>query len=405
MPTSYPLSADYLSDTNDARSQTQYYSLSQNGKTMNSYADAYNSNHDAETSTHESCTGDCSIINCASCSGSIYCSEPCSNIELCSSGYCDDIACKYKPLPSDTEHRTPLAGLPDLYPTIEGVPIFEDFENETMHCGWLLPDHQCNVSVPTRNDLSQHVYQQHIEPQATLTCEWDHCDDQIDIQNMSEHLWHDHSPSPDIQPHTYVCLWQNCHQAFSSSEQLEAHMTSHCTVGCHWAGCEVAKKSPTELRTHIDEEHITGDPHQALQNLPSLTYCSTDLYNSFSASPSVGGQDALNSSATSPVETEQHAHPIRGVVCLWITGASSGEVCGATHSDENDLQAHTEAFHISGPQGARYTPFNFVCKWRDCERNGKPFLDREKLKRHMHSHSGCESQSSFQERKLPLTLI
>ena len=72
-------------------------------------------------------------------------------------------------------------------------------------------------------------------------------------------------------------------------------------------------------------------------------------------------------------------------VCLWVVEIDphSHFSCGMQFRSGNALQQHVEQVHCK-EKGA------VVCNWRACKRKGDPLKTKEKLKRHIFSHTGCK---------------
>ena len=129
------------------------------------------------------------------------------------------------------------------------------FNFDPVQCHWQSPDQQCQMSAATYGELSQHVLHDHIEPQTAIVCEWDHCENLVASQQLTNHVWRDHHPDQ------YVCLWQTCGITFSDSNQLERHMeVAHvgalAPLGCHWTGCSATTATTKELQSHVNNEHL-----------------------------------------------------------------------------------------------------------------------------------------------------
>lgn len=74
--------------------------------------------------------------------------------------------------------------------------------------------------------------------------------------------------------------------------------------------------------------------------------------------------------------------------CQWLVDQSLGKICGATFTDANILQTHVNEEHTTS-----FSLDGILCHWKDCKRNRGPkptFPNKEKLKRHMYTHTGCK---------------
>ncbi|CAL2027789.1 unnamed protein product [Caenorhabditis brenneri] len=71
--------------------------------------------------------------------------------------------------------------------------------------------------------------------------------------------------------------------------------------------------------------------------------------------------------------------PISGIQCLWCT--TDGKICNNWCRSPEDLTAHINSSHIP-PKGI------FMCHWKGCDRECRPFKARFKLVNHLRVHTG-----------------
>ena len=452
------------------------------------------------------CEGPCSVTNCESgCNPSVFDSGTCSlsqcnNLEECTSEECcKEPAClDHISVPttrresfdysaadqyaSSSQHQfTNSSAVPSAY---DNVPRFNEINDDPVQCHWLLPDQQCDITAPTRDALSQHVFNDHIQPESSLTCGWFDCEEQINAQQFTDHLWNSHHPGQHV-PDSYVCLWNGCMEMFSDAEQLETHMeVAHThleSIDCRWGGCGTTTANSTDLQTHVNKEHIhlpiqpflsssnldmalsdirsSQQPRhplywkpendellmrvraqnltflqiasqyfpdksaqacqrrysvlykRELQSAPLSTAQSTPLLtysplppSPYATSPYEPQYSPIGPSLsqTSPALLSNHSSqlisdhpPTRGNhVCMWITDDSTEAFCGSRFGDPNELQAHVESSHYPLSDDRRRRPIShWVCKWMGCARKGESRTTREKLKKHIQTHTGCKSTS------------
>lgn len=382
----------------------------------------------------QSCGDDCSVERCPpDCAGSENCDEcdPCTSLDCAEASILDS----FSPCWDESCTRTSYGHAPDFG---------DDFSNQNldagvngMHCLWVMPGQQCDVSVSTKNALGQHVLRDHIEPQASYMCPVETCTEVLKALQAPTHLMQQHNLE------RYVCPAPHCNQSFLEYQELDNHLNAaHGILDCHWAGCEVSTKDPLQLRSHIDQDHLgffgLGHPyipsiwdpyvppqHFEQQPLPNPPQSSAaDAHTaSFpdrkkaeddrSASPfrdiwsSSGASQHSNDFSTplsprkdptatksDPSETSQQLRD-ESCMCMWVKGGITGQICGMTFSDGNKLQAHTDQHHVwSGPSGGdKATKCVLLCNWKNCKRDGKPLQNKEKLRRHLFTHTGCTSSS------------
>lgn len=453
------------------------------------------------------CEGPCSITNCESgCNPSLLdsgiCSlSQCNNLEQCTSEECckEPECLDHISVPttrresfdysaadqwaSSSQHQYTNGSV--VFSAYDNLPGFDETNADPVQCHWLLPDQECDITAPTRNALSQHVLNDHIQPKASLTCGWFDCEEQIEAQQFTDHLWNSHHPEQHVHD-SYVCLWNGCMEMFSDAEQLETHMeVAHThieSIDCRWGGCGTTTTNSAELHTHVDKEHLRlhiqppsfspnpdtslsgshesqqprhplywkeendellirvraqnltfpqiasqyvpgksaqacqrrytvlynreqeGAPPSPEQSTPLLTY--SPLPPASNATSPYGDQYPPidpSLSQTSPALLSNHSsrlvsdHPSTqgSHVCMWITDDSTGAICASRFGDSNGLQAHVESSHYPFSDDRRRRPIShWVCKWMGCARRGQSSGTRDKLKKHVYTHTSCKSTLS-----------
>ena len=454
------------------------------------------------------CESTCSVLNCDSgCNPSVLGSGTCSlsqcnNLDQCTSEECcRESAClEHSSLPTtrresiDFSAEDPYASSASLhqfangsamFPAYDTLPGLDSIDDEPAQCHWLLPDQECDTVAPTNDALSQHVFQDHIQPETSLTCGWFDCNEQVDAQQLTDHLWNNHHPEQHV-PDSYICLWDGCMEMFSDAEQLEMHMevahTKVESIDCRWGGCGAIATDSAELQSHVNKEHLhlyiqpthftpneevrVSDsrdsrrprhplywspenddllmrvrsqnltfPQIASQYFPekSAQACQfryARLYKQLEKSDPQASAQPVALPSSSPLQpasyaTSSHTSPYESQVplvdaplmhsspallsnyssqqaqdhpqthkCMWILDDAIETVCGAHFGHPNDLQAHIESSHYPLSDLKKRRPASFwVCKWMGCERNGETRGTRDKLKRHILTHTGGKSAS------------
>lgn len=454
------------------------------------------------------CEGTCSVTNCESgCNPSVFDSGTCSllqcnNLDRCTSEECcKEPAClDHDSVPttrresidfsaedqyaSSSQHQFAYSSA--VFPAYGNPPSFDNIEDDQVQCHWLLPDQECDITAPTKDALSQHVFHDHIQPETSLTCGWSDCEEQIDAQQLTDHLWNSHHPEQHV-PDSYVCLWDGCRETFSDAEQLETHMefahTQMESIDCRWGGCGTITTNSAELQSHVNKEHLhlhiqpafspsnlemdlldnrssrskhplywspenddllmrvraqnltfqeissqyfpdksvqacqihyavlwnkqqKSAPQSTEQLTPLLTY--SPLPPSSYTIPYEPQYPFIDPSMsqTSPAPLSNHSsqldldhlptHPSTqgSHECMWITDDATETLCGAHFEHPNELQAHVESSHHPLSDNRRRMPKGYwVCKWMGCALKGETRQTREKLKKHIYTHTGCKSTS------------
>lgn len=456
------------------------------------------------------CEGSCSVTNCESgCNPSVVGSGTCSlsqcnNLAQCMSEECCreaeclehdsvpttrresiDISAEY-PYASSPQHQFANDG--DVLPAYENSTGFDDIPDDPAQCHWLLPDQECDTTAPTKGALSQHVFNDHIQPEASFMCGWIDCEEQITPEQLTDHMWNKHHPEQHVHE-TYICLWDNCMEMFTESEQLGTHMevthTHMESIDCRWGGCGTTTTNSAELKSHVLKEHLhfqvppalsspdvevgpsegpsslpskrpfhwspenddllmrvraqnltfqqiasqyfpdksaqacqihyaklyyrqqESDPQPMEQSTPLLTYSPLPPV-SYATGPAESLDPFVDHSLsqTSPALPLNHSGqlpsdhpPTQGDhECMWITDDAAETICGARFGHPNELQAHVESSHPPLSDIRRRRPkADWACKWMGCVRNGETRGAKDRLKKHICTHTGCKSASPIGE--------
>lgn len=395
-------------------------------------------------SCDDDCSGDDCELECAqSCAGTEQCQFPELNTFPCEDSHCDDHPCY-------SDHYQPdiVCSLGDgvsEWPNLQTCDADNGPDQFSLNlCRWVLPGEQCNVSAPNMNELGQHVLHDHIETQQRFPCPWDECAEVLDVQRAPTHITQQHGRDK------LICLWRDCGLAFSDEEALKQHMETHNELQCHWAGCHIGLAGLPQLQTHVNQAHLRlgqGEP-QAFQSIyqpppqpPSSTedvntamhngrlsdlkvstssplegfYSSSNVsgprsapYDTTNPSPHKGRMNAFENPnrLPSPTITDSSPLPVHmpakdcagspdGTVhrCMWIVNPAMSQICNMVFENGNSLQEHVDNKHIWTQEtySPNYLP---ICGWLDCKRKGKPVQSREKLRRHLFTHTGCMQTSS-----------
>ena len=316
----------------------------------------------------------CNATECASCDPS--CNEHCQDHEECSSITCCNLSCPGSPEPPETDHTTTARN------------FLESTMNDGLHCDWLGNGVNCEQFEPSRNELGVHVTENHIKPQAHVTCEWDSCGMETDVRQLPEHLWTEHEPA------SYVCLWSDCIQRFSTHEELDKHFKQvHCHIGCHWAGCDMVTMSQVELQNHFNQEHLRLGPGFQIRNpsdanpteqnqMLSMDEHQEDRYEQRDQSLS---HQFNNSTALKSRSIKGESEMLGRKICKWVKDGEDAEHCQRILDHGNALFQHVKEAH-----NPPYNSKILNCRWQHCdfvETTG----DRSKLWRHVATHTKCKS--------------
>lgn len=444
--------------------------------------------------------GACSIVNCESgCNPSVIGSGACSlsqcnNLNQCTSEECcREPAClDHSSLPTtrresiDFSIGNQFASSPSqrqlvnsgvVNPAHNNLPGFDNTTHHPLQCHWLLPDQECDITAPTNDFLSQHVYHDHILPVTSTKYGSSGGVEQLSVQQPT---WNSDYPERHA-PDSYVCLWDACMERFSDVEQLKMHTeavhTQMESIDCRWGGCGCIIANSAELQSHVDTEHLhlntqqTGfssdletslsenrsskrrnnplywtpemddllvrvraqnfsypqivsqffpnksaralqsrysrlydqqqqsNPQPTVQSTPLLSYAPLQPASPFTSpyeSPDllVDPSSIRVSPVLVPHQSSQlfvERPQIQGKhVCMWITDDETEMLCAAQFGDTNALQAHVESYHYPATR-KRKPKSHWICKWMGCVVKGETLGSRDKLRKHVYTHTGCKS--------------
>lgn len=142
-----------------------------------------------------------------------------------------------------------------------------------------------------------------------------------------------HKRKLDEQQGEARCLWAACAAVFKCIDDLIPHLTKlhvasrsiKSTNQCRWETCQTEKEDSDELISHLCEEHLGA---------PEL----------------------------------KHG-------CHW-------QGCDTRFESFDDLTGHLSERHIGTGKS------QYFCSWDECERQGRAFTQRQKVMRHIQTHTG-----------------
>lgn len=199
-----------------------------------------------------------------------------------------------------------------------------------------------------------------------------------------------------IQP-SYSCKWENCFKKVDDSSLLDHLIEEHVNeeynnqkeftpkpYSCEWDDCNFADKQLDSFIHHLHSHKTTDNFSLGPQKYDALTPIST--VNSIASPQREPNTINITSMKISPKTSRCEVQPFDPkFTCRWQVGSdSNGEpiMCSRTHDSEGELQHHMQDDHIGLGKPV------YQCCWMGCDRNhGKPFIQRQKLLRHIHIHT------------------
>lgn len=216
---------------------------------------------------------------------------------------------------------------------------------------------------------------------SSYSCKWENCCKKVDDSTLLDHLIADHvneeyslDNRENLQHQAFQCEWYNCGFTNENYESFVSHLSTH--KGLNEESCASTRS-----------ETVTSAPRGSPLLTPNSIVSSLGSPKTF-----VKKEEQSPSNGVSITQMEikpkkslccQPVDPL--YTCNWQIGTDINNepiVCGKVHASDGDLQAHLQLDHIGlgKPQ--------YECCWVGCERNGgKPFMQRQKLYRHIHIHT------------------
>lgn len=219
-------------------------------------------------------------------------------------------------------------------------------------------------------------------------------------------------PYPRIEPTSYPCKWENCLRRVESTNLVQHLLDDHIkeeylldqtnsvptgSFECEWNNCNYMNQDYALFLTHLTEhkiESINAPTEEAVMaknngEMPTLLTPNSifEAQDSPKSEIKTEPQNVLNISSIkiSPKSQVKNALADASFTCKWQVGTEADGtpiVCGLTHSCEGELQHHLQDDHIGLGKSV------YHCCWVGCERHGgKPFVQRQKLHRHIHIHT------------------
>ncbi|MCO5565807.1 hypothetical protein L7F22_019482 [Adiantum nelumboides] len=219
---------------------------------------------------------------------------------------------------------------------------------------------------------------------------------------------HQHPQPIPNQPQFYLphtCHWLGCGTQCASIEDLTNHVNSvhlqrqpqmqlplpAAEAQCLWDSCSFIDDTDAILR-HILSAHVPPVPAANTTAIPSDSTQSSNLLHNRSHAPKKRGigseivpekktfkksrleEDSLNHAGCGCPPQEDgkmpSIHP-----CRW-------DDCEETFANHSELTKHIVNVHVGSGKGS------YSCKWKGCTRADKCFGQKQKILRHLQTHTG-----------------
>jgi uncharacterized C2H2 Zn-finger protein len=255
------------------------------------------------------------------------------------------------------------------------------------NCYW----NGCSEMFPPQEWI-EHLHREHVDPQMTFGCPVpsENCPPTM-TSNPLHHLGEMHGYNllgsefrcPDLTcaPGAVFRTQGDFHQHL---DLVHASPASGSLV-CQWNSCGTEFTNQNQLLAHLNEHHppaklVTSDAEIGLADQSNMAPYSTMI-------PDLELEDETSSCrwkrGDGELKNEMNS-------CKWKTG-DGDIVCGALFGNEAELHDHVKDAHLS----TLNVKTGYVCQWESCNRPAKlaaraGFSQRQKLERHMATHTGCK---------------
>lgn len=264
----------------------------------------------------------------------------------------------------------------------------------------------CRLTFPDHAALERHVKVAH----TNLDCRWAGCEvsrespaqlkthvnmDHLNIGQNMDWQSYPYGYKTSFEQPTYLggdsnpADTQDSISGFDGSFQASASQhavanPSSSPVGAYGNPHHRASSSSNAVHPPVVNrgQQISWSISPVVRSAPSSHSLSSSFSNLQGSSQAQLPSSAMASFKTSSGQNK-HSH-----ICQWLVDPALGQVCGANFADANVLQTHVNEKHITN-----FGADGIICNWQGCKRNRGPkpmFPNKEKLKRHMYTHTGCK---------------
>lgn len=297
------------------------------------------------------------------------------------------------------DHIEPLA---TFFPWEQTDVLRREQQPPEYLCQW----GSCRRSFPDHTALERHVKVAH----TNLDCRWAGCEVSrespallkthvnMDHLNINQDMNWQPSPygyKPSFARHPYLGV--DCNSAdrqdsmFGFNGRFQAVTSQHVVATPKYSQIDAhenPQQSPYSSSNSVHpptgncSQQIAWPVSPVVRPARSSHSLSSSFSNVHGSSQAQLPSSVMASFRTSPVKNN-HIH-----TCRWLVDQSLGQICGQTFIDANILQTHVNEEHTTN-----FGANGILCNWKGCKRNRGPkpmFPNKEKLKRHMYTHTGCK---------------
>lgn len=268
-------------------------------------------------------------------------------------------------------------------------------DEKYLFCNW----DQCNVELSEFDDLLEHIKVNHSTTFPHSLCNPNNSSNGHNAAlSATVMLKQDATSLPSYSNSTtptpaeiLKCHWDNCDFNTNDRTALETHKTEHhpkataalqngvTMYQCEWKSCNYKCANVSDFMLHVKQDHVISmfpkeDQSSTLQEPQTLDVPESphllQLPNTDFQLPQL----------PAPINNETETESKEKHICQWCIG-SNNEECGCVFNTTQELNQHVVDVHV----GSRKN--EYICNWAGCERHGRPFTQRQKIHRHLITHT------------------
>jgi uncharacterized Zn-finger protein len=212
--------------------------------------------------------------------------------------------------------------------------------------------------------------------------------------NSSSHPQRYTSPAPPA-PVLHICHWAGCGLQCASVTELASHVnTIHLAAAAPSTNTELVSKESSSILWGQQDHALKclWDSCQMQENIPDAIWQDENLILEHILQAHVGVDDFSSLSSSNASKRNygaEHDHmPSRAREGSSIEDIAEDEHvckwngCSAVFTNHEDLTTHITSLHV-GSGRAQYT-----CEWDGCTRGDRTFFQKQKILRHLQTHTG-----------------
>ena len=271
------------------------------------------------------------------------------------------------------------------------------------HIQNLMPLNTTNTNIPPPlADVQSPVVQQYTPPESNintptpaqiLQCAWANCGfNTNDVNSMESHEFMHHPEAIAAQKNgvsLFQCEWKSCSYQCADLNEFMSHVRHDHVVTSMFSKPQVKiPVNPIEELQDEQEPEPEGQKEQKLLNslgpdmetsVPlSLSPVEGSILQKIEPVTDLNTKFAIKTESVELPSTPQLVPEENQHICRWVC---DGHECGKVFDSTQSLNQHVVDLHI----GSRKN--EYVCHWAGCERGGRPFAQRQKIHRHLITHT------------------